>query len=310
MREQSGSVMRLAARWLATPVLWYEHGQTGRRLVLVLNSHMGQAGYFAALAARVGELEAAGWQVQAEGIRKAGEAAWAGASDAERDAQQIMLGIYRDMPVMMAHSLGWCHQGDPGVFPPRETWVSADLTDLEVVRAIGPDAIWSMAHLMAEALAKVGAGRRDAYLRAVGPATLRHLARPHGWISKGAARFTPAVHDVLMVQRSKLAAAAADPARDWVLIWGAEHADPIGAALEAAGWALTGKRRWLTVGRVPPLWRTAADVIALAAGVGADTWRAERAKAQAQPTVHGAPRSAASGDPRAAETVLGPGRAR
>ena len=55
-----------------------------------------------------------------------------------------------------------------------------------------------------------------------------------------------------------------------MIAWGSEHADTLHDALAGAGWALTGKRRWLTVGQLPPLARTMAGVIAVAWRAGAE----------------------------------------
>jgi hypothetical protein len=267
--------MRLRARHLATPVLWYRHAETRRTLVLVLNSHIGAAGYFAAMCARISELEARGYAVQWEGITKAGEQAWAEATAGEKAAHEVMTALYRDRPRALAHSLGWAYQGDIEL---PDGWANGDLTDLELVRAIGPAAVCAMGADIDARSAKLGA-RRDAFALAMGPLILRALARPHDRLSQAIANQAPDVHAVLLGQRSKRAAAA-DPGRDTVMVWGAEHADSIEAALAAAGWVRMSRRRWLTVGRLPAFARSAAGVFSVAYQVGIDTFRAEQAKAR------------------------------
>jgi hypothetical protein len=273
---RSGSVLRLRARWLATPVLWYRHAGTGKRLILVLASHIGEAGYFAAMCRRISECEARGYAVQWEGITKAPAQAWAEAAEAERAAHQVLTNIYQARPRALAASLGWVYQGD--VKTP-DSWASGDLTDLELVRAIGPAAIGAMAGAVIAGEARLGA-RAGAYETAMGPLTMRALARPHAPLSQAIANLAPDVNAILLAQRSKLAVAAVNPGRDTVMVWGAEHADSIGEALAVTGWEAAGTRRWLTVGRLPPLARSLADIAAVACGAGADTFRAARAEAK------------------------------
>jgi hypothetical protein len=149
---------------------------------------------------------------------------------------------------------------------------------------IGAEDIMALGQAMAQGLARAGT-HRDAYLRAVVPFQLRRLARPHDRISALTAQLAPSVHDVLMGRRSVLAAAAASPDRDWVLIWGAEHAEPVRAGLEAAGWIPAGKRRWVTVGQLPPLALCWARLAAVAGKVGLDTFRASMAELEARGAV-------------------------
>jgi hypothetical protein len=274
MRERSGSVWRLRGRTVDTPVLWYRHQATGRTVVLVLNSHFGAASYFAAMAARLAELAGRGYAVQWEGITKAGPDEWDRATAAERAAHAVMIELYRTRPAMVAASLGWVLQSD--ALPIGDGWAHADLTDLEVVRLAGPDAILALGAATDKALARFGS-HRDAYITALAPVTLRALARPHARLSKAIAATGPDVHAVLLGLRSRQAVAALDPGRDTAMVWGAEHADSIGAALGDAGWAPTGRRRWLEVGQLPPYWRSVAGVWAVAAAVGVETFRALQA---------------------------------
>lgn len=270
---QSGSVMRLRGRTLATPVLWYRHETAGGTLTLILNNHIGAAAYYTTMARRIGELEARGAAVHWEGVCDAPEQAWATATPAERAARQVMITLYRDQPAALARSLGWVTQ--KAGLPIGAGWTNDDLTDLDIIRAAGPGAFLAMGAAMDAELAKLG-DRRDAYLAAIGPLTLRALARPHAPLSRAITQLAPDVYAVLLERRSKLAAAAADPRRDTVKIWGAEHADSLAAELTAAGWVPTGRRRWLTVGQLPPLRRSLAGLAGVAGGVGADTFRAAR----------------------------------
>lgn len=273
MTAPSGSVMRLHARWLATPVLWYRHADTGRTLILVLNCHVAEPGYFETMCRRLIELEARGYAVQVEGITKAGEQEWAAATAHERVAHRVMTELYRDRPRALAARLGLAYQGDVKV---PGGWATGDLTDLQLVRAIGPDAVIEMGAALDNRPPVLGV-RRAAYEAAMWPLVMRALARPHDKLSQAIAALAPDVYAVLLDQRSKRAVAAADPGRDAVLVWGAEHADSIESALAAAGWAPTGARRWLTAGRLPLRAWSAAAILAVAAGVGVDTFRAAQA---------------------------------
>lgn len=271
--QQPAGVLRLHGRTLATPADWWRHAGTGRTLILVLNLHMGPAPYFAAMGRRLAERHAAGWAVQVEGIRAAPEQDWAGASAAELAARQIMLDRYRDRPAAVAARLGWVFQGDKRHGLRRAGgWASADLTDRQVLQFIGPDAILAMGAAIAAAEARLGRWR-DLFDQAAGPLVLRALARPHDQLSQAISRFAPDVYAVLLEHRSKLAAAAADPARDHVLVWGAEHAASIGEALAAAGWEPARKRRWLTVGQLPPYVVSVTQLAPAAAHVSLVTWR-------------------------------------
>lgn len=273
MTAQSGSVMRLCGGVLATPVDWYYHKVTGRRLVLVLNNHIGAEPYWAVMQRRIAELEARGWAVQAEGVTKPSEEELAAATDDELAARQVMLALFRDQPKAAARVLGWVHQGDKQRgLRYADDWVSADMDGLEVVRAIGPAAVLAVGRRYDEEMAMLG-GRAGAYFKAITPLVYRHLAKPH---DLALAELAPALGVILLDKRSRLAADAADPDRDWVVVWGAEHADGIAAALEAAGWMPTGRRRWLTVGRLPAYARSRAGIVAVRWGVRLDMWRALR----------------------------------
>jgi hypothetical protein len=263
---QSGSVWRLAGRTLATPVLWYEHGDR-RRLIVILNTHIAAGGYFATMRACIAALAARGWSVQLEGFSRADPAAWAGAADDERAARQVMLDLYRDRPRATARRLGWVYQGDKQAgFRREDTWRSGDLTDLEIIRLAGPDVILDMGRAYAEGLARFGSHAAD-WEAACVPFTYRMLARPHAPLSAALAGFAPEVHDVLVGGRSRHAVRVLDPDRNSVIAWGSEHADTLHAALYGAGWRLTGKRRWLTVGQLPPYARSLAGLFTVA-------WRA------------------------------------
>jgi hypothetical protein len=258
---------------LATPVLWYRHAGTRRVLTLVLVSHVGSPGYFATMRLRVAELESAGAVVRCEGITPAPEADLAAATDDERAAQHFLITVFREQLTASVARLGWIYQAEG--LPESRRWADADMTDLELVRAIGADVILAMAAASDKALALYGPGRRDALAAAMVPLVLRRMALPHRPDRTGA-RISPAIPAVLLEQRSAAAAAAADPARDTVMIWGAEHADSLGAGLAAGGWRQCAARRWLTVGQLPPLGRNLADLAAVMAGAAADAFRAAR----------------------------------
>lgn len=272
-RSRSGSVMRLRGRMLATPVRWYRHGETGATLVLILNNHVGAAGYFRVMRQRVAALEDRGAVVYAEGIRPAPPADWLMASPAEQQARDVLRALYHDRAVALAAGLGWVFQGDALAV---DGWTSPDMTDLELVRLAGPAAIAELGAAAAAADAQLGR-HADRYLRAVAPVVYRRLARPHGWLSRLVTRLAPDLYAVLREHRSELAAAAVDTKRDAVVIYGAEHADSLEAALATTGWAFTGRCRWLTVGQLPPLWRTAAAVLAVSWAVGRDLAAASQA---------------------------------
>jgi hypothetical protein len=273
MTEQSGSVMRLRGRMLATPVLWYRHANTNRTLVLILNNHIGAAEYWAAMRQRISELEAAGAVVRWEGVTAAPEQEWAGATDADRAARAVIMDLFRDRPAAIAAHLGWVTQ--KAGLPIGENWEHADLTDLDFIRATGPAAVLTLGAAVAAGQARLGT-HRERYEAVTTPLTLRALARPHARLSAAIASLGPPEFSAVQVAgRSKLAAAV-DPGRNTVIIYGAEHADTIDAELAAAGWARTGKCRWLTVGQLPPLARSMASVLAVAWGIGVDTFRGLR----------------------------------
>jgi hypothetical protein len=265
--------MRLRARTLATPVRWYRHADTKATLVLVLNNHIGSRGYFALMRRRIAELEDRGAAVYLEGICAAPDGQWAAATDAERAAREVLRGLYHDRPAAMAAGLGWVFQGEA---IGGSTWTVTDLTDLELIRIAGTEPIAAAGARAAQASEQLGR-HEDRYMAAVAPVTYRRLARRHSrWMARLTGRLSPDLYAVLLEQRSQLAVDAIDPGRDAVAVWGAEHAGTLDAALAAAGWRFTGRVRWLNVGQLPPLWRTAAEVVAVAWAIGRD-----RAAAQA-----------------------------
>ena len=261
---QSGSVWRLAGRTAATPVLWYAHPHGGR-LIVILNSHIGDRGYFAVMRACIGALHAKGWAVQLEGFTRAGEQDWAAATADEREAHEVLLRLVRDRTASAARYLGWVTQDE---LRPDAAWCT-DLTDLDIIRRAGAGNILAMGRQADDAMARFGS-HRAAWENVTVPVVFRLLARPHDALSAAIARTAPDVYAVLVGGRSRRAAAAVDPAARTVIAWGSEHADTLHDALAGAGWALTGKRRWLTVGKLPPFARTIADVTAVAWRAGAE----------------------------------------
>jgi hypothetical protein len=289
--RRAGDVTIGSGRRLATPVHWYRHSDTGRVLVLILNTHMGSAGYWTTMLKRISEMEERGAQICFEAVRPAPEAAWAGASDDERAAQKVLAFLFWDLQTATARCLGWVHQGDRvDGLRLRSTWRNLDLTDLEVIRLTGPAAILAMGLGVEQELAKLGR-HRDAYNAAISPLAWRRLARPQSWLSRAAARFAPVanaeVNEVLLPQRSKLAVADIDQDRDTVLIYGANHADSIDDALTAAGWMRTGDTRWLVVGTLPSAARSLAEVARVAGGVLVDSFRATWASIDAGRSLSG-----------------------
>jgi hypothetical protein len=275
---RSGSVMRLHNRWLATPVLFYKNQGTGRDLVLILNSHIGTAEYFGTMWLRITQLEDLGWAVLWEGIGPAPAAEWATATPAERQAHQVMMRMFRDRYDDLAAYLGWVTQQDG--LPPGDRWVNTDLNHLQVVREIGPDAILAMDADASRVMAKFGRHRGE-WEQAIQPVVFRALARPHDALSRAIAQTAPRVYDILVDHRSKLAVDAVPPGRDTVMVWGTEHADTIHAALTQAGWVLRPRRRWLTVGRLPSMTRTRAELARITCAVIIDLWPSIRAAVEA-----------------------------
>jgi hypothetical protein len=263
---QSGSVWRLAGRTAATPVLWYAHPAKGGRLIVILNTHIAEPGYFATMRACITALHAKGWTVQLEGLNKASGQDWAAAADDERRAHEVMLRLIRDRAANAARYLGWITQYDKEAgLRPDDAWCT-DLTDLEIIRRIGAGHILALGRRADDAMARFGRYRAG-WENVTTPLVFRLLARPHDALTAAIARTAPDVYAELNGGRSRHAAAAVDPAADTVIAWGSEHADTIHDALTAAGWTPTGKRRWLTVGKLPPLARSMADVTVVA-------WRA------------------------------------
>lgn len=277
-REDPDAIMRLAGRRLATPVDRWQHAVTGQWLTLVLVNHSGTREYWHTLMERVGDLEERGRTVQWEGLVPAPAEQWAAAGPAERAAQKVIARLYRDLPAAVARRNGWVYQEDGLVIGPG--WVHGDMTDLDAIRLAGPESFDALGRAVNEATAKLGRHAEE-YLAAMQPAFLRAHARRHAAVMRAFARQAPQVSPVLIGLRSKLAVEAAAPDRPWVLIWGAGHHESIAVELEDAGWVRRGRRRWLTVGDLPPAWLTIWRVAVVTRKAAVDIFRAAQA-AQAQ----------------------------
>jgi len=219
--------------------------------------HIGETGYYATLQHLIATLEASGALVQYEAITKATEEEWATATDEERAAIKALFDDRKLLESILGR-YGWVSQH---ALPYQEHWVNVDLTDLELVRLIGPENIPAMGLTAQDG--DLGAPLMAILFRALAwdrLGLLRYLIRR----DEGRRQF----ENVVVNHRNTVAGQglfSTDPGRDVVLIWGADHLTGIGGLLRQAGFRHTGTQ-WLNAGHLPPLLSSVRELrVALAA---------------------------------------------
>jgi hypothetical protein len=302
IRDMPGSrplrVLRVKGTVLQTPVLLYRHPGTGREAALIGMSHAGEARYFRELIETAVRLEAGGTVVLCEMITDAPDAEWAAATDTERAARDAFSSqLHKFTPQLMKY-LGWTWQLDVVEYGPQ--WVHADMTDLELIRSAGAEAVLEVSsgddhvqQLLIDELGDRGpavfAAVVSVLFRAAGHSTWVAARMGSGFTGPGGRESE--VYAALVGARNERALEVITRQdSDVVLLWGADHLSGMAAGLVRAGFERAGVR-WVDVGTVLPLWRAAPELARLMAALV----RLARSGAVSPPTSReGAPAASAS----------------
>jgi hypothetical protein len=241
---------RVRFRRFQTAEYVFRHRETGKKVTLIGTLHSAKPEYFQGLLADIAARQEAGAEVQYELVRDAGEAAWATATDEERQALESLESL-KFVTQALQDSLGLVYQTEG--LPLDDSWTNVDMTDLELIRALGPDYFIengiTLTSFFGDADPEV--------MKDVGPLMLRFVAMP------GAQAFAaradrkagrPDSSEVILRQRNELALskALAPGTGDVVLIWGAAHLEGLAAALKTEGFKHV-STKWNSAVRLPGL---------------------------------------------------------
>lgn len=249
-------ILRVRRRILQTPVItWRKPGRPGTVTVVGV-AHLGEPGYYAAVAAVIDEAERGGAAVHYELIDQPTPGELAAVTGEEIAAYEALRRqLDSGTTDALAGYYGWVYQTDALAYPPR--WRNTDMNSLELVRALGPENI-----IAAGQPPPTSVGQQHALAAGMSGVLFRLMTvLPVTALTGKADTDRPVILD----QRNEIALAALPPSGDVVLIWGAEHLIGIGRALCRAGFRRI-SRAWLPAGTLPPLHRSLAD---LAAGLRA-----------------------------------------
>jgi hypothetical protein len=246
--------LRVRHRMLQSPVVRYEHRESGRRVTVVATVHVGPAAYYQRLRTMINEMESAGAVVcyESPGPATKPETAARGGDRAEAQAA----GRY----------LGWVDQS--AALGGSPTWRNTDMTSDELARRAGPQHLqtWQRA---GEDFTGLTQDQQEAFAGGASALLLRLAQLP--WFDhfqRVVARRAGDAQRVIEVEtrdRTSHVLASLPAESDAVLPWGAGHLPGLAAGLRTAGY----RRRdtsWVTVGRLPAIW---PSVKALWAGIRA-----------------------------------------
>jgi hypothetical protein len=233
---------------LQTAVHHYLHTDTdtARRVTVIGTHHYGAPAYWAEIRARIDRQTVGGAVVHCEGSQLL-----PAAPDMTEDERRLLDQLRHCRALeqqRVGDGFGWVHQRDGLTYP--DHWHINDLSDLDILRSLGPDVIGKLIGHMRRILQWPDGDHR-------GPARYRVLTALRVRITgtdRIITRRGPA-DTVLTDDRERLALqGVANTDRDTVLIWGVAHLPGLGAGLNDQGFARYGDTEWHTVTDVPPLW--------------------------------------------------------
>jgi hypothetical protein len=231
---------------LQTPVTFYRHPGTGRRITLISTVPVGSGDYYTGLADLITELTDAGAIVHSERpmLYRLEDLVDHTVSNQETDIIDLMI-EEEELVQAGAALLGWRRQVDD--LPVQDDWQLHDLTVVQIIRLVGATRLHELVLRRRDELgATVGVGA-DAGLQAAVGIFWRMAAMP-----ATAGRHWPG-DDVLVGQRTQSAlAAAAGTDRDIVLLWGIRHLPGLDAGIRGLGFTQTGSQ-YRSVLTLPPL---------------------------------------------------------
>lgn len=238
-RRHRRQALRTRGGRVESVVRVFEAPGTGRRLHLVGTMHLGEAAYYEALSALLADLDAGGTAVHYERIRRADDADVTPAERQQLDAVESR-GYPAGLDAFMA-VLGLELQGERLALPPGAR--NVDVTDVELLRALGPERYRRLVARPAAALDERAAAVARPLFRLLlehGRALdrLRSLSARHRRIQR-----------FMIGHRNRVALAEAVrslEAGDVAVVWGTAHLPGMARQLERVGYRLRAEA-WLTV---------------------------------------------------------------
>jgi hypothetical protein len=249
----STSLLRVRHRVLQTPVVRYEHEETGRTVTLIATVHAAEAAYYKRLHAIITRLEAAGAVVHYEMVTPATQQEWATATDAERAVRHVTTDMATRGVEALCRYFGWVWQGTAMTLSP--SWHNVDMTDLEFVRRAGPGSLAQHQETGDDLFHTLTQEQKDVVLGTAASVLFRLMSYDRFGLYERGLLWSGPGHAVLD-ERNRNALDRVPADSDVVLVWGAGHLRGLGAGLEAAGYR---QRRvvWLNAATLPTLWATA-----------------------------------------------------
>ncbi|MEU7925149.1 hypothetical protein [Micromonospora sp. NPDC049107] len=233
-----------------TPVTTFIHTESGRQVVVVSTAHFGERTYFQQIVDDVTDYEQREFEVYLEGTEHDPAV---GAPTAGEQAILTEMKRLRDVEQRrMTTALGWVSQREE---LRRPSWKASDLTDPDILRAAGADAMTYFLRRRRQMLDWPDERPwRDNSMRVVFAASNRMLARGVGTRRPHRNPQVEAFDRVLLDAREAVVVAAAlATKRPAVLVWGAAHRFGIATALAEHGYYPQGDPRWHTVGHLPSM---------------------------------------------------------
>jgi len=249
--------MRVRHRMLQTPVVRFEHGETGRAVTVAGVVHIGHASYYRQLGAILARLEAAGALVLYEGMGRAAETEWSAVGQADRDTWNTVQSDRKELMQAACRYLGWVWQGEALAY--SASWRNVDMSELEFVQRKGAQDMLDMQEGFDDMLGNRARDQRDAMMGVTIGMLLRlQSLDQYQLLSRWAASVYPGFSQLVVDERNDRALACLPPDRDSVLIWGYGHLPGLAAGLLRAGYRRQASA-WLNAGELPPL-RASAKV--------------------------------------------------
>lgn len=243
--------LRVRRRMLQTPVVRFAHQKTGRTVTVVGVVHMAPASYYRRLHAILATHEAAGALIFYELISRAAGTEWSAASHAERDAWNTTATGNQELSQAICRYLGWATQGEAMAY--AASWRNVDMTDLELVRRAGAQALLDQREALEYMLGSRPDDERDVLVGVLGAAMMRLASLDRYqllWHLAGTA--IPAISQVVVDDRNHRVLASLPSDRDSVVFWGSGHLPGLAAGLQQAGYQRQASA-WLNAGELPPL---------------------------------------------------------
>jgi hypothetical protein len=267
VRPSAERTVRVRHRMLQTPVVRFEHPETGRTVTVAGVVHIARASYYRQLGIMLTKLEAAGALIFYEGIGVAAETEWSAVGQAERDTWNTVQSGGRELTQAACRYLGWVRQGEALAY--SASWRNVDMSESEFVQRKGAQDMLDMQEGFEDMLGNRARDQRDALMGVTIGMLLRlYSLDRYQLLSRWAATGYPGLSQLVVDERNDQALACLPPDQDSVLIWGYGHLPGLAAGLQRAGYRRQASA-WLNAGEIPPLRASAKAVWAVLRDQGA-----------------------------------------